>query len=88
MCTLGNVGKGCVQDSQASQGNLLEGGTFDVGLEEWTEAGQGFSKNRVSRCVDLGTWRLWSYKAKDSGHGSPGSDKGQGSSHGTSGQRN
>lgn len=63
-------------------------GTFDMGLEEWTEAGQGFPKSRVSRRVDLGTWRSWSDKAKDSGHGSPGSDKGQGSSHGTSGQRN
>lgn len=88
MCTLGNVGEGGVQDSQASQGNLLEGGTFDVGLEEWTEAEQGFSKSRVSRRVDLGTWRLWAYKAKNSGHGSPGSDKDQGRSHGTSGQRN
>ena len=75
MCTLGNVGEGCVQDSQASRGNLVEGGTFDMGLEERMEAGQGFSK---SRHVDLGTWRSWSDKAKDSGQGS----------YGTSGQRN
>lgn len=37
---------GEVTDSQESQGNVVEGGIFDMGLEEWMEVGQGLSQDR------------------------------------------